>query len=233
MTTDNLIDSTNEEKIRIVTLADAVVERIRNSILEGRLKPGEKLDQKQLAGTFGTSRMPVRDALKQLQHEGFVQGKSPRGLYVADMDLEEFQYIYEVRQLVEGYAGRLAVSNYSDASLERVTLLFEKTEHAEARGDDIPALLKLDSEFHLAMYEPCKNPHLIKIIQDLMNATWSYRIKIVRMRGETEYMRKVHGALFKAFKARDGVQFERLIQEHLKDTVKAINDSQRGNSKTE
>ena len=220
---NNTQENEFSEIINHLTLGDAVLDKIRNAILEGKLEPGEKLDQGTLASKFGTSRMPVRDALRQLQYEGFVKGGRGRGIFVVGLNLTEAQQIYEVRILLENYATLKAIENGTNEDVKILTSLLKKTE-AAARNDDIPSMLQLDHEFHQATYQPCGNPFLLKMISDLMHMTWSYRIKVIRLPGQSEKMLASHRALYEAFTSKNVEAFDKTLKEHLSNTVNIIVD---------
>jgi len=202
------------------TLGDAAVERIRASIMSGSLAPGERLDQAALAKHLGVSRMPVRDALRQLEREGFVVVRKGSA-HVVDLDKRELRMIYDIREALEPMAARLAAPHAQDSDIERVRALVEAMT-AAARQNERAAYLQLDRDFHLSSYRPCENSWLLQMIGDLMNATWSYRIAVVCDPHAVATTHRGHLAMVEALATRDGDRFAALTRQHLHETVEAI-----------
>jgi DNA-binding GntR family transcriptional regulator len=154
---------------------DAVVDGIRDMILKGYLKPGDRLRQDELADTFGVSTMPIREALRQLQAEGLVIFRPRRGATVASLSVSEYEEIYRIREELEILACRWAAEDFERIPIDRLKLLLEEIEAAEADFDDVHRRMQLVREFFFTMFEASEKEHLLRILSSLWDLTQQYR----------------------------------------------------------
>jgi len=152
------------------TAADNVADVLRENIVKGTLHGGEALRQDELAEQFGVSRMPVRDALRQLDAEGLVTVHPTRGCFVALLDPNEIREIYSLRELVESEALQLAFPTYSSAVLDNANTILAKIDN----NVDVGNLNSLNSDFHMMFYRGCNNSRLISLIESLHRASDRY-----------------------------------------------------------
>jgi DNA-binding GntR family transcriptional regulator len=149
-----------------------VTERIRDAILDGRLAPGARIRQEELAARFGTSRIPIRDALRQLEAEGLVTLKPNSGAWVARMDYDEYSELYRLREVVEPFAIAESAPNMTDEILERLARLAAELERST---DDLTHWLDLDRRFHLESYSAAPLPRVLAMCEGFWNQTQQYR----------------------------------------------------------
>lgn len=165
---------------RHLTLSTAIAGEIKKAILTSRYHPGDRLVEGNLAEWLGVSRNPVREALRQLEAEGFVEIAPRRGASVATIGLREAHDLFEVRGALEALSARLAASRATDealASLEDIVVRGEKAAK-EKRWQDLP---ELNTEFHLRMVEVSGNRQLARLIADLRDRIqWIYSRHIKR-----------------------------------------------------
>jgi DNA-binding GntR family transcriptional regulator len=154
---------------------DAVVDGIRDMILNGHLKPGDRLRQDELADTFGVSTMPIREALRQLQAEGLVVFRPRRGATVARLSVSEYEEIYRIREELEILACRWAAEDFERIPIDRLELLLEEIEAAEADFDDVRRRVQLVREFFFTIFEASEKEHLLRILSSLWDLTQQYR----------------------------------------------------------
>jgi DNA-binding GntR family transcriptional regulator len=154
---------------------EAVVDGIRDMILNGQLKPGDWLRQDQLAETFGVSAMPVREALRQLQAEGLVVLHRRRGAAVAALSVSEGEEIYRIREVLEALAVQWAAENLERIPIERLHLLLQEIEAAEARFDDVDQRLHLVREFFFTIFQASEREHLLRMLSSLWDLSHQYR----------------------------------------------------------
>lgn len=209
------------------TLAEAAREKIREAILQGRFEPGKKLDQAMLARAYGISRMPIRDALRALERDGFVALDSRRGASVVDVDPKEMAQLYEIREVVEMLAAKQAAPRITDEDLEGLRDLSRRMEEANSVGDTA-RFLQLDHDFHLAAYRACENVPLLRIVGDLINSTWIYRIAATRQARDRAAYQSEHGEIIDALVARDCRLACRLVKQHLRQTERIIGHGTQG-----
>ncbi|MFF2053384.1 GntR family transcriptional regulator [Leifsonia sp. NPDC058194] len=143
-------------------LSDQIYELMKTMIKEGALAPGEQLVESQLAKRMQVSQAPVRDALKQLAHEGLVSHVRHLGNFVASYSEEEFVQARAARAELEAIAGRLACGTLSPAAREHLDDLIAQM-HAAADAGDLDAFRELDFTFHRGVVEASGNSYLPKM----------------------------------------------------------------------
>jgi DNA-binding GntR family transcriptional regulator len=155
---------------------EAVVNGIRDMILKGQLKPGDRLRQDELANTFGVSTMPIREALRQLQTEGLVIFRPRRGATVARLTVSDYEEIYCIREALETLACRWAAEDFDRIPIDRLKLLLQEIEEAEANFDDVHRRLQLVREFFFTVFEASEKEHLLRILSNLWDLSQQYRL---------------------------------------------------------
>ena len=201
-------------------LGDSIFIKLKEEILNGTLKPGQRLQQVELSQKYGVSRAPVRDALKKLEAEGLVTEKR-KGVEVSSIDLDELHELYQIREVLEDLAAYKAFPAVSDENLMALTNLEKKMEKASREGD-LLSWLKFDFRFHNDAYKPCNSPSLLKMIIGLWNSTTHFRRTYCRLPGRIERSEKHHRSQLAALAARDGELYRSLIKKHLNETVDEI-----------
>ena len=192
--------------IRHRSVHEVVVDGIRDMILEGRLRPGDRLRQDDLATTFGVSAIPVREALRQLQAQGLVTFYPRRGARVAGLSVSDYEEIYHVRQALEALAVRWASEDFERIPVERLRHLLGEIEAAEASSDDVERRLKLVREFFFTIFQATERPHLLRILSSLWDLAHRYR-RYFSSRPELVPKRLAHyRRMYRACHARDAGQ---------------------------
>ena len=146
-----------------LTAQDLVLTSMREAILTAALPPGARLRQERLAEMFGTSRIPVREALRALEYEGLVTSLPYRGFTVTELDADDIEEVYDLRILLEGHAVRLAVPLMTDEDLRTLEDLY--TRMVEARSGD--AQLAARERFYIRLYSMAGRPRLVSLISRL------------------------------------------------------------------
>ncbi|MFB7290823.1 GntR family transcriptional regulator [Actinacidiphila glaucinigra] len=145
----------------IPSRTQVVLETIKHGILTGRLKPGQALVEAELAAQFGVSKTPVREALKTLAGTGLVVMSQYKGVTVRTVDAEMARQVYDVRLLLEPEALRRTVTHRAPLDAAR-----EALSRADEAGDRADRSLA-NREFHRALYTPCGNPLLARMLDDV------------------------------------------------------------------
>ena len=148
---------------RNLTAQELVLASLREAILTAALPPGSRLRQERLADQFGTSRIPVREALRALEHEGLVTSLPYRGFTVTELDADDIEEVYELRILLESQAVRLAVPLMTDEDLTTLEVLYAQMTHASA-GE---AQLAARERFYISLYSMAGRPRLVSLIARL------------------------------------------------------------------
>ncbi|MCW2946845.1 MAG: hypothetical protein JWR24_3562 [Actinoallomurus sp.] len=156
-------------------LRDVVTTELRRLILAGELNPGERLVEDRLAGRLGVSRNPVREAIRVLATEGFVEVTPRRGAAVARLSAEEAGELFDLRAALEGLAARLAARKVTPASRARLRAVLDTARAAveDGRMDDVA---DLNTAFHAAVAEASGNAYLTLVIEPMLRrAQWVFR----------------------------------------------------------
>lgn len=148
-----------------------IAQEIRQDILEGRLRPGERIGQEELAERFDASRIPVREGLKLLEAEGLITIVPNAGAWVSKLDAFEFDQTYKLREQVESLAIRESIDHLTDSQVNRLGELAEEI----AAATDVETFLRVDREFHLLSYAGAEFSLLHDLVQRFWNSTQHYR----------------------------------------------------------
>ena len=194
---------------------------VRNSILIGDYPPGTRIRQEDLAARFGASRVPVRQALHQLEYEGLVTVVANAGAWVARLTLAECEEIYQMRERLEPLLLSMSAPNLSADDLDRLSRLAQRISDA---GADSNAFLELDREFHLSSYAGAQTARLGAQVSKLWNTTAPYRRAYVES-WEPESRRiayEEHHLIVAALRDADHHEAERVLASHIRRTRRQL-----------
>ncbi|MBD2489672.1 GntR family transcriptional regulator [Aulosira sp. FACHB-615] len=190
---------------------DLIADALREAILRGIFQEGQSLRQDEIATQFGVSRIPVREALRQLEAEGLVTLHLNRGAMVSVLTAAEAQEICEIRSALEVQAIQLAIPKFSAADLEKAALILETTDQTTDAG----LLAQFNWEFHAALYTSAERPRLLAMIKNLhINCDRYVRMQMAQMDYQ-ERSQKEHYQLLDACKQRDTKTAVRLLKRHI------------------
>lgn len=159
---------------RQASVLDSVYQALRDSICEGQLSPGERLNQDHIADKLGVSRQPVGQALLLLKSQGFVRDAGRRGVVVASLSVAMVRAIYELRGALDGLAAQLAARRPQADLLARGADLVAQGKRLVA-GADVRALVKADIAFHELIYEMSGNP----LIRQALAVHWQHLRRVM------------------------------------------------------
>ncbi|WP_245976380.1 GntR family transcriptional regulator [Amycolatopsis palatopharyngis] len=150
----------------MVRAVDRVYSALRDGILEGRYTAGTRLGEAELAEITGSSRTPVREALRQLEMEGLVEVLPHRGARVAEWTAEDLEEIYDLRTLLEGYAAARAASRIKAKDIDRMDELCGLMEEAAAAGphQDLDRVAECNAEFHEIVRSAAASTRLVTML---------------------------------------------------------------------
>ena len=196
----------------------SLVEQVQDSILaeiaSGKLAPGARIIQEQIAQELGVSRQPVQQALLVLRNLGVLRDAPGRGLQVAPLDLEHVRDMYDMRAVIEGLAFRKAAERNAKEAKARGPALIRAGRKAVASGS-VAAMIAADMAFHDFVYELSRNP----LVAPAMDTHWTNTQRVmgeVLMRDETPRdIWDQHEALLDAVMAGDGERAEALARQHI------------------
>jgi Transcriptional regulators len=202
---------------------ERVAAELRQRIARGEVTPGTALSEVALAQEFGTSRTPIREALKQLQAEGLVVIRPRVGTFVSAPSRLEINELFEVKEILEGAAARLFASRGNIPELELLRENVRKSEIAVANGD-LNQYVELVHEYHDLIMRGAGNSKLSMLYQILMNQLLYSRFVhlSVRRSGRAPQSDREHHSVLHVIEARDGATAERLMREHVRASHQAL-----------
>lgn len=196
------------------TVVELAVEVLREKILRGDYKENSALRQDALAAELGVSRIPVREALRQLEVEGLVTFSPHLGAVVSSLSLAEIEELFRLRALIESEVLRDAMGQISDEVLERAESVLEAYDAAFERGD-VAAWGELNWEFHATLLAPANRPLTLGVLSTLHNQSDRYiRMQLELTHGEHRASDE-HHAILKAAQARNARKAASLLSEHI------------------
>ncbi|HZJ84529.1 MAG TPA: GntR family transcriptional regulator [Syntrophomonadaceae bacterium] len=210
-------------------LRELVLEAIRQAIIDGTLKPRERLMEIQLAEELGVSRTPIREALRKLEMEGFIVMVPRKGAYVADLSFKDIADVFEIRSALEGLAASLAAERITSEELEEMErCLVEKAE--AILENDMEKLVSVDTKFHETIYRASRNERLTNIINNLREQIQRYRATTLAYPGRMQESLDEHRAIVEALQARDVHLARQLAGEHIENAENSMIESIKMNS---
>ena len=192
-------------------LRELVFDSLRKAIILGKLKPGERLMEIQLAEEMGVSRTPVREAIRKLELEGFVVMVPRRGAYVAGVSVKDIADVFEVRSALEGLAAGLAAERITEEEMEEL----EKVIHLISGEEDILTVYKKDNEFHELIYKASRNHRLTQIITNLSEQINRFRLTSLSVPGRLKIAVDEHKKIIEAISDRNVDLAHSLACEHM------------------
>ena len=192
--------------------------RLRDEIIQGKIRPNERLIAADLAERLNTSRTPIREALQLLEAEQLVVA-AKRGYVVREHTKEEIVEIYEVRAALEGMAARLAAQKTGTSAYKEIEAIGAHRDSLIA-SNDRKLIVDLNDEFHAAIFSACGNSRLDRINRSNSQHFFNYRISELYTKEETKISIKGHALILKAIKNHDGDQADSAAQEHVRDALK-------------
>ncbi len=192
-------------------LRELVFDSLRKAIIIGKLKPGERLMEIQLAEEMGVSRTPVREAIRKLELEGFVVMVPRKGAYVAGVSVKDIADVFEVRSALEGLAASLAAERITEEEMEEL----EKVIHLISGEEDLLTVFKKDSEFHELIYKASRNQRLTQIITNLSEQINRFRLTSLSIPGRLKIAVDEHKKITEAISGRNADLASALASEHM------------------
>jgi len=193
------------------TLREKILETIRDAILKGALKPGEKVAEPELAERFGISRTPIREAFRQLESEGYLTVIPRKGAVVAALSEKDVDEFYAIKSILEGYAAELAATRLSQKEIEKLQAINEKLRNLAAEGD-VKNFYRAHNEFHDLFIKAADNQKLAELIQQLGMKFLRLRMASLSAPGRMNISVAEHERLIEAFKMQDGHLAESLVK---------------------
>ena len=200
-----------------LTLAERAYEEIREALCQGRFSPGDILSESQLAAQLGMSRTPVREALRALASEDWLEIRTGIGAYVKPLSAKDIEDLYEVRCLLEVQAARTAVSRVTDQEIDSLEDRFRAllAECEEGRPPDAGQFSALDWEFHELIVERCQNHYIKTIMANNNSIVKRYQVLSIEALNDIRESTRQHLELLDILRRRNGEELAQALRRHL------------------
>jgi DNA-binding GntR family transcriptional regulator len=196
------------------SLKDKAYSAIKDAILSLRLEPGAAIVETTLAEQLGISKTPVRDALQELEREGFVTRAFFKGTYVTDVTMKDIREVFQLRAVLEGLAARIATPLFSDDELQAVAGHLEQARLALERGD-LLRCSERGQKMHHAIRQKPDNERLAVIIGNLDDHLRRFRGLSDQISGRLNKSLVEHDRVLAALRQRDPDAAEQAMRDHL------------------
>ena len=212
--------------MKILELQPKLVEQVHDAILSeitaGRLQPGARIIQEQIAQILGVSRQPVQQALLLLKNQGVLRDAAGRGLVVTSLDPKQVRHMYEIRAVIEGLAFRKAAENNPDRAKKfGPTLILNGRKSVKSRS--VAQMIAADIKFHDFIYSLSENPLIAPSMEVqwlILAEHWTYTQRVMGevLMGDNTKPRDIwdqHEALLEAVMAGDAMTAETMARDHI------------------
>jgi DNA-binding GntR family transcriptional regulator len=205
------------------TMVDGITERLRQAIITGAIKPRERIRVADLERKFGVSHIPIREALRRLQSEGFVEISPRRTTIAAGVDLSDLANIYDLRRIIEVEIGRRSVSRMTKSDIETVRLALVNFQ-AVANDPSSAEFWERHRNFHWALLAPAANPTVQRVLDHLWQSSERYVRLFVSTFATMDTVMDLHVELYEACAGGDVTTFENALTRHYVETEKTVRD---------
>ncbi|WP_373214665.1 GntR family transcriptional regulator [Ruminococcus sp. 5_1_39BFAA] len=195
-------------------LRDVVFNTLRQAILKGELKPGERLMEIALAERLGVSRTPIREAMRKLELEGLVVMIPRRGAQVANITEKDLNDVLEVRIALENMAIEKACENMTEDSMSKLWVAAKEFERTTAEGN-LVKMAEADVAFHEIIYQASGNRRLIQVLNNLREQIYRYRVEYLKEEETRNLLVREHEEMTKAIRERDVKKAQEIAYEHV------------------
>lgn len=202
-------------------LRDVVFNTLRNAILRGDLKPGERLMEMHLANKLGVSRTPIREAIRMLEQEGLAVTIPRKGAQVAKMTEKDLQDVLEIRDALDELAVSMAAERMTPEQLLELKDSMKDFEIA-TRSGDVRRIVEADEAFHNVIYCMANNPKLENIVNNMRVQTYRYRYEYVKGNSTYHQLVEEHAKIIDGFEKKDTDYVKEIMHQHLENQIEAV-----------
>lgn len=207
------------EKVRLLdypvdkplTLRERIVDFIKDSVVSGRLKPGERVPEQEIAENLGISRTPIREAFRQLESEGFISVTPRKGAVVSPITDKDVREFYAIKSLLEGFAARTACEKLASKDIKKLEGFNAQMDKC-AKKNDVKGFFRFDNQFHETFLKACGNDKLCALVHSLVQQFERFRITALSVPGRMKGSVRQHKDIIEAFRQRDSALVESLVR---------------------
>ena len=204
-------------------LRDVVFNTLRQAILRGELKPGERLMEIQLANKLGVSRTPIREAIRKLELEGLVLMIPRKGAEVADISEKSLRDVLEVREALEELAVQLACDKITKEEIEDLKKAAEDFKKI-LKSRDITEIAEADVRFHDIIFMATDNQKLVQLLNNLREQMYRFRVEYLKNEEVHPQLIAEHEKIIEHIMERDKAKASAIVSEHINNQVEGVID---------
>jgi DNA-binding GntR family transcriptional regulator len=205
------------------TVTAMVQERVRQAILDGILPAGSRIDQNQLAADLNVSLVPVREALKMLEGEGFVQIIPRRGAFITEASIPDMEDLYFTRQILEGQAAYHAAEKLTDDHIQQLEEHYTIMDQA-LEQHDYAGFMQHNRAFHFVIYDAPESRYLANMIAGMWDLSERYRYRYMYIKDQGAAVQREHRDIIDACRKRDPKEVRNAIIQHMQHTLRSIRE---------
>ena len=213
--------SSRRSEARYKSLTGLIAEKLKEAILAGKLKPGEKLSAESLAASLKVSQVPLREALRQLATEGYVTFLPDNEVIVSKPRIEDVEDYYRIASVLEGLAARLAVEKAQGEEISRLRELHRLLREA-CQKRDLADYFEANSRFHRFIAEIARNERLYRLIDQLRQEIQKTRLVALQLVDRLEFSMREHDQILDAFVKKSPELAEAAMVRHLNNHMTAL-----------
>lgn len=204
-------------------LRDVVFNTLRQAILRGELKPGERLMEIQLANKLGVSRTPIREAIRKLELEGLVLMIPRKGAEVAEITEKSLKDVLEIRRALEDLAVRLACEKITKEELKELKKAGDEFKKV-LKSQDITEVAEADVRFHDVIYMATDNPKLIQLLNNFREQMYRFRVEYLKKAEVRPQLLAEHDEIIKYITEGNKEEASRVVTRHIENQALTVQD---------
>ena len=204
-------------------LRDVVFNTLRQAILRGELKPGERLMEIQLANKLGVSRTPIREAIRKLELEGLVLMIPRKGAEVAEITEKSLKDVLEIRRALEDLAVRLACEKITKEDLKELKKAGDEFKKV-LKSQDITEVAEADVRFHDVIYMATDNPKLIQLLNNFREQMYRFRVEYLKKDEVRPQLLAEHDEIIKYITEGNKEEASRVVTRHIENQALTVQD---------
>lgn len=202
-------------------LRDVVFNTLREAILKGELKPGERLMELQLAAKLGVSRTPIREAIRMLEQEGLAVTIPRKGAEVAKMTEKDMEDVLQIREALDELAAKIACEQISEEQLEELVATMHEFEES-TKTDNVKKIAEADVKFHDIIYQSTGNPKFVNMLNNLREQMYRYRVEYLKDENNYPTLMKEHKDIVEGLVRKNKTQVTETMHQHVKNQAVAV-----------
>jgi len=204
-------------------LRDVVFNTLRQAILRGELKPGERLMEIQLANKLGVSRTPIREAIRKLELEGLVLMIPRKGAEVAEITEKSLKDVLEIRRALEDLAVRLACEKITKEEIKELKKAGDEFKKV-LKSQDITEVAEADVRFHDVIYMATDNPKLIQLLNNFREQMYRFRVEYLKKAEVRPQLLAEHDEIIKYITEGNKEEASRVVTRHIENQALTVQD---------